>query len=61
MTSISGKNGSENFGVAVFKEDTLVGELNAFESVVFLKSFIKLSLYYNVIIYLFSCIIYNKI
>ena len=35
MTSISGKNGSENFGVAVFKEDTLVGELNAFESVAF--------------------------
>ena len=35
MTSISGKNGSENFGVAVFKEDTLIGELNAFESVAF--------------------------
>ena len=35
MTSISGKNGSENFGVAVFREDTLVGELNAFESVAF--------------------------
>ena len=34
-TSISGKNGSENFGVAVFREDTLVGELNAFESVAF--------------------------
>lgn len=37
MTSISGKNGSENFGVAVFREDTLVGELNAFESVAFLN------------------------
>ncbi|MEE0865706.1 MAG: Ger(x)C family spore germination protein [Clostridia bacterium] len=36
-TSISGKNGSENFGVAVFREDTLVGELNAFESVAFLN------------------------
>jgi len=35
MTSISGKNRSENFGVAVFREDTLVGELNAFESVAF--------------------------
>ena len=32
-TSISGKNGSENFGVAVFREDMLVGELDAFESV----------------------------
>lgn len=37
MTSISGKNGSENFGVAVFREDKLVGELNAFESVAFLN------------------------
>ena len=36
-TSISGKNGSENFGVAVFREDKLVGELNAFESVAFLN------------------------
>lgn len=37
MTSISGKNGSENFGVAVFREDKLVGELNTFESVAFLN------------------------
>ena len=36
-TSISGKNGSENFGIAVFKNDKLVGELNAFETICFLN------------------------
>lgn len=34
-TSISGKRGAENIGLAVFKEDTLVGELNAMETVCF--------------------------
>ena len=35
MTSISGKNGSENFGVAVFRDAKLVGELTASEAVAF--------------------------
>lgn len=35
--SISGKNGSENFGIAVFREDILVGELSAIETVPFLN------------------------
>ena len=34
-TSIEGENGTENVGIAVFKGDTLVGELNAIETVVF--------------------------
>lgn len=34
-TSISGKRGSENIGLAVFKNDKLVGELNAMETVCF--------------------------
>ncbi|MFR2534587.1 MAG: Ger(x)C family spore germination C-terminal domain-containing protein [Clostridia bacterium] len=34
-TSISGKRGAENIGLAIFKEDTLVGELNAMETVCF--------------------------
>lgn len=33
---IEGQNGSENVGVAVFKGDALVGELNALESIAFL-------------------------
>mgnify|MGYP004454835707 FL=1 len=32
-TSISGKRGSENIGLAVFKEDKLIGELTAIETV----------------------------
>ena len=36
-SSISGKRGSENIGVAVFKEDKLVGELNAIECLAFLN------------------------
>lgn len=34
-TSISGKRGSENIGLAVFKGDRLVGELNAIETICF--------------------------
>lgn len=36
QSSIQGQNGSENIGVAVFKHDTLVGELNALETICFL-------------------------
>ena len=32
-SSVSGKNGSENIGIAVFKHDKLIGELNALESI----------------------------
>lgn len=32
-SSLIGKNGSENIGVAVFKDDKLVGELNAIETI----------------------------
>lgn len=35
-TPINGENGSENIGIAVFKEDVLVGELNAIETISFL-------------------------
>lgn len=35
-TNIQGENGSENIGVAVFKDDKLVGELNALETISFL-------------------------
>lgn len=34
-TSISGKRGSENIGLAVFKGDKLIGELNAIETICF--------------------------
>jgi len=34
---ITGKNGSENIGTAVFNEDKLVGELNALETTTFLS------------------------
>lgn len=34
-TSISGKRGAENIGLAVFKDDKLVGELNAIETICF--------------------------
>lgn len=37
QSSISGENGAENIGVAVFKEDKLVGELNALESICLLN------------------------
>lgn len=37
QSTIQGQNGSENIGVAVFKEDTLVGELNALETICFLS------------------------
>ena len=37
QTLIQGENGSENIGVAVFKEDTLVGELNYIETICFLS------------------------
>lgn len=37
QSSISGENGSENIGVAVFKEDKLVGELNALETICLFK------------------------
>lgn len=37
QSSISGENGSENIGVAVFKEDKLVGELNALETICLLN------------------------
>ncbi len=36
-SSIQGKNGAENIGVAVFKEDKLVGELNALDTISFLN------------------------
>lgn len=36
-SSIQGENRSENIGVAVFKEDKLVGELNTIESIAFLN------------------------
>lgn len=36
-SSISGENGAENIGTAVFKEDRLVGELNALETIAFLN------------------------
>lgn len=36
-SSISGQNGAENIGVAVFKNDKLVGELNALETITFLN------------------------
>ena len=36
QSSIQGTNGVENIGVAVFKEDSLVGELNALETICFL-------------------------
>lgn len=32
QTPVTGENGSENIGMAVFKDDMLVGELNAFET-----------------------------
>ncbi len=35
-SSIEGKNGTENIGIAVFKNDQLVGELNALETICFL-------------------------
>lgn len=35
-SSIEGENGVENIGVAVFKDDKLVGELNALETISFL-------------------------
>lgn len=34
-TSISGQRGSENIGLAVFKADKLIGELNAIETICF--------------------------
>lgn len=37
QSSISGENGAENIGVAVFKEDKLVGELNALETICLLN------------------------
>lgn len=36
-SSISGQNSSENIGVAVFKDDKLVGKLNALETICFLS------------------------
>lgn len=36
-SSISGKNGAENIGVAVFRADKLVGELDAIETIAFLN------------------------
>lgn len=36
-SSISGENGAENIGTAVFKGDQLVGELNALETIAFLN------------------------
>ena len=32
-SSVKGENGSENIGIAIFKKDKLVGELNALESI----------------------------
>lgn len=37
-SSIEGQNGAENIGVAVFKADKLVGELNALETIAFLNT-----------------------
>ena len=37
QSSIQGTNGVENIGIGVFKEDSLVGELNALETVGFLS------------------------
>lgn len=34
-SSIFGENGAENIGLAVFKSDKLVGELNALETISF--------------------------
>ena len=36
-SSITGENGAENIGTAVFKNDQLVGELNALETIAFLN------------------------
>lgn len=36
-SSITGENGAENIGTAVFKRDQLVGELNALETIAFLN------------------------
>ena len=36
-STISGKRGSENIGLAAFKDDKMVGELNAFECLAFLN------------------------
>lgn len=36
-TTFEGENGAENIGVAVFKDDKLVGELNAIETICFLS------------------------
>lgn len=36
-SSITGQNGAENIGVAVFKADKLVGELDALETIAFLN------------------------
>lgn len=36
-SSITGENGAENIGVAVFKDDKIVGELNALETIAFLN------------------------
>lgn len=36
-SSITGENGAENIGVAVFKGDKIVGELNALETIAFLN------------------------
>lgn len=36
-SSIQGENGAENIGVAVFKDDKLVGELDALETIAFLN------------------------
>lgn len=36
-TTLEGENGVENVGIAVFKGDTLVGELNALETICFLS------------------------
>lgn len=36
-SSITGENGAENIGTAVFKDDKLVGELNALETIAFLN------------------------
>lgn len=37
QSSITGKNGTENIGTAVFNNDKLVGELNALETTIFLN------------------------
>lgn len=36
-SSVSGKNGSEGFGIAVFRGDKIVGELTALETICFLN------------------------